>query len=102
MRCALALAFVPGVAALPGTAEAAVTTFDVTPWAFPAGRTASVQLAVDQPGAVDVAVVDHAGATVRHLAQGLFVAGGEELHWDGRDDAGAALPDGAYLVVASQ
>jgi hypothetical protein len=47
---------------------------------------------------IDLTIYDAAGRRVRGLAQGRYEAGGHELIWDGRDDAGAAVPSGVYLV----
>lgn len=48
---------------------------------------------------VTVEVVDGAGSTVRTVAEDeAFPEGSATLGWDGRDDAGAAVPDGEYRV----
>lgn len=46
----------------------------------------------------DVRVCDIAGRSVRRLAHGVLAAGEHDLVWDGRDDAGRAIPAGMYLV----
>jgi hypothetical protein len=48
---------------------------------------------------VTVTVVDSDGEVVRELASALRrPAGPAALAWDGRDDAGSIVPDGAYTV----
>lgn len=42
-------------------------------------------------------VYDLNGRPVRHLLKATVAAGWTELTWDGRDDAGRALPAGAYF-----
>jgi len=42
---------------------------------------------------------DVLGRRVRHLAVGTLPAGDHAVRWDGRDDAGAALPGGLYLAI---
>lgn len=51
-----------------------------------------------QSDQVDLSVVDLSGRIVRTLASGLQSAGRHELTWDGRSDAGQAMPAGAYFV----
>ena len=51
------------------------------------------------PGAERLLVCDLLGRTVRHLQDGSFASGSREVAWDGRDDRGARLPTGVYLVV---
>ena len=47
---------------------------------------------------VTVDLYDTAGRRVRRLWDGPLAAGRHRLTWDGRDDAGAALASGLYLV----
>ena len=44
-------------------------------------------------------VCDLLGRTVRHLQSGSFAPGSRDVPWDGRDDRGARLAAGVYLVV---
>ena len=49
--------------------------------------------------AVDIRVHDVAGRCVRSLAgQRMFAAGANSLRWDGRDDTGAPVRPGVYLI----
>jgi flagellar basal-body rod modification protein FlgD len=50
---------------------------------------------------VVVTIRDASGATVRTLTQGQTAAGNVSLTWDGRNNAGAALPSGTYTVAVS-
>lgn len=49
-------------------------------------------------GEVTLRVMDVRGRVVRTLQAGVQSAGSKELTWDGRDDAGRALPSGTYLA----
>lgn len=51
---------------------------------------------------LSVFVVDEGGARVRTLLRGSERAGPVELRWDGTDDEGEPLPDGAYRVVVQR
>ncbi len=52
------------------------------------------------PATLDVSVLTVAGASVRHLS--IAAAGGTgRFTWDGRDDSGATVPDGTYLLRAT-
>ena len=46
---------------------------------------------------VELTVFDPQGRLVRTLIDGLVPAGDTSVTWDGRDDAGQALPSGVYL-----
>jgi agmatine deiminase len=46
---------------------------------------------------VELAVYDMQGKQVRSLIDGLVPAGATSVEWDGKDDAGEALPSGVYL-----
>jgi len=49
-------------------------------------------------GAIAVEIHDVAGRCVRRLLSGVYPAGEHSFRWDGRDDAGRALPGGVYLA----
>ena len=49
------------------------------------------------PAAVQLTIHDASGALVRRLLGGAQAAGPHAVAWDGRDDAGAALPSGKYF-----
>jgi flagellar basal-body rod modification protein FlgD len=48
---------------------------------------------------VVVAISDASGTTVRTLTQGQTAAGAASLVWDGKNDAGTALPSGTYTFA---
>lgn len=50
---------------------------------------------------LDVRILDAAGTLVRRLSLADVPAGVATLRWDGLDDAGQVVPDGAYRVAAS-
>ena len=47
---------------------------------------------------VTVSILDGSGKAVRQMEMGATPAGVMSLSWDGLDDSGNALPDGAYSV----
>lgn len=80
---------------------------------LPAGRTriaaapnpafgpVSLSFALATAAEVDLAVYDAAGRRVRALlANEPLAAGAHTLHWDGRDEAGRAVPPGLYFAAA--
>ena len=50
--------------------------------------------------ALSIEILDENGETVRHMS-GPSSSGRHEVVWDGKDDAGADLPDGSYQFVVS-
>jgi len=57
-----------------------------------------VKYQLPKQGVVDLQVYDAAGRLVRTLTQGQTSAGYYFLKWDGKDEAGRALPGGVYFV----
>ena len=68
----------------------------LTPNPTRAGCNLSYSLA--REGRVTLVAFDALGRAVRHLADGTQQAGPHQLVWDLRDDGGAVLPPGLYLV----
>lgn len=60
--------------------------------------TASVSFTVSAPGAVTLRVLDSAQREVRLIDSKPFNTWKQAIKWDGRDSAGAALPDGEYSL----
>jgi len=60
-----------------------------------------VRFTTPKSGAVSVAAYDLRGRMVRRLVDGALAAGVHAVEWDGRDDAGHALPSGTYLLRLS-
>jgi glucose/arabinose dehydrogenase len=60
----------------------------------------AVRLAWELPASapVELAIHDAAGRRVRTLERGARAAGAHATTWDGRDDAGRAMPPGVYLA----
>ena len=50
---------------------------------------------------VTVGITDASGKKIRSMTLGPKAGGALEFEWDGRDDAGVALPDGSYRFAAS-
>jgi hypothetical protein len=61
----------------------------------------SIRLAVDtdKTQTVMVTVLSPAGGLVRHLYQGLWVAGNHFVDWNGKDDLGRTVSPGNYTIV---
>ncbi len=84
---------VPGVSA-PLLAERTVPN--------PFRDAATIRLVVDRPGvSIAVDVFDMNGRHVRALSARSQSAGRQELHWNGRDQAGELVPSGVYVYRAS-
>jgi hypothetical protein len=58
----------------------------------------TVFLEIPRSGSVRVEIFDLAGRRVRTLANGFYEAGGHELVWRGRNDAGGDVSSGVYFV----
>lgn len=62
-------------------------------------ETARLRFRLREPKRLDVTVADADGERVRVLESGVrHPVGRVRLRWDGRDDAGQVVPDGAYRV----
>lgn len=96
-----AFTFVPAETAVvdvprdPG-AGAAALALHARPNPF-LGRTA-IAWSLPADADVDLAVFDVAGRRVRTLARGVRTAGRHEAGWDGRDESGARVAPGVYLI----
>lgn len=65
----------------------------------PFNPSTELRFVLAEPAVVTLAIHDLAGRRLRLLLDGESRAAGEQrLTWDGRDDAGEALPSGVYLV----
>lgn len=63
-----------------------------------AESTAAILLQFHRADTISVTVLNSTGHTVRVLASSRNARGRIILHWDGRDDSGALVPDGTYSV----
>jgi hypothetical protein len=57
----------------------------------------TIRYAVPRPGRVSLTVFDVSGAVVRTITDGWREPGVYDETWDGRDNAGVALPSGVYF-----
>jgi hypothetical protein len=74
----------------------------LTAWPNPFNPSTTVRFDLVAGGAVDLRVLDVRGRLVRTLAAGaVYAQGRHTLLWDGRDDAGAAVASGVYVVELS-
>jgi hypothetical protein len=70
------------------------------PWPNPARASAQWSYALAAAGIVELVAFDIAGRRVRGIAGGLHAAGQGAIAWDLRDEAGARVAPGVYLVRA--
>jgi flagellar hook assembly protein FlgD len=71
----------------------------------PAHAGSNLRLSLPSAGPARLGIYALDGSLVRTLVNGVRPAGQQTLVWDGRDDAGRALPSGVYfyrLNVAGQ
>lgn len=87
----------PGVLSAPRPGDAAVSLEAARPSPFSDRTVLGFTLA--RAASATLAVYDVGGRRVRTLARGPLPAGTHRLSWDGRDDRGAAVAPGAYLVL---
>src|SRR5690606_37491442 len=64
----------------------------------PMVRLTEISYRTEESGPVRVEIFDTSGRKVRSLWDGQQTAGGHILSWDGRDQAGAEVPEGMYFV----
>lgn len=81
-----------GPAALPGALSLRGA------WPNPFNPSTTIAYDLDLPQAVTLTVHDAGGRLVRRLVDDVRAAGPHATVWDGRDDAGRALPSGVYLA----
>ncbi len=63
----------------------------------PFNPSTEIRFVLPEPARVELAIFGVSGRWLRTLAAGELGAGEHAATWDGRDDAGAALPAGVYL-----
>lgn len=92
------LSMYPGASPVPETPAVPVATclVDASPNPFNPQVTIAFDLAA--PARARLAVFDLHGALVRVLVDADLAVGRQSVRWDGRDDAGRALPSGAYFA----
>ncbi len=82
--------------AVPEGISRAVVRLDPSPFA---GEQLRLRWTRAEAGRVSARVYDLEGRQVASLGKDLPIEGGElELHWDGRDNHGRAVPGGIYLI----
>ncbi len=57
-----------------------------------------IPVSLDRGTDLSLRIVDAQGRVLRNLHEGQLPAGAHEFQWDGRDEAGATLASGVYLV----
>ena len=83
-----------------GPAElAGVSLEPPTPSPFRPGAAAmSLRYSLPAEGPVRISVIDVGGRRIARLFDGVQSAGPHTLGWDGRDESGATLRSGVYLI----
>ena len=71
-----------------------------SPWPNPARDLVRFAWVLPIPAELSLQIFDLSGRRVRALLDGPHEAGRGELTWDLRDERGASLPGGIYLVRA--
>jgi hypothetical protein len=94
--------------ALSGALSAGEVAFTAKPTATKDGGKVKIAFAVSAPTDVEVAVLDAAGKTVRHLAAGVLGPNApepfkkdvlvQEIVWDGKDDNGNPAAGGPFKI----
>lgn len=57
---------------------------------------------MENGGSIHIDVYNVAGLEMRHLVAQSMIAGAYTIYWDGRDDTGAPMASGLYLVVMTE
>ncbi len=57
-----------------------------------------IPMTLARDGFVTLEIFDAAGRRIRTLHQGRLAAGRHDVHWNGRDSGGSAVPSGVYLA----
>jgi len=68
------------------------------PWPNPLAGSGTLSFALPQAGPVTIDAFDASGRRVARVLEGEAAAGPSTVTWDGRDDAGRALPRGLYFL----
>jgi hypothetical protein len=84
--------------ATAGVLDPATTTAHLSASPNPTTGATRIAYALDQPGLVDIRIVDVNGRLVRGLLAADRPAGASILDWDGRADDGAPAAAGLYFV----
>lgn len=90
----------PGVAVGDGPTPSGGTRLGAA-YPNPAAGGTTMDLKLARSGPATLAIFDLGGRCVRRLLEGDLAAGSRQVRWDGRDDRGANLPAGLYLVRLS-
>ncbi len=68
------------------------------PYPNPFSDFTQLSFTLEQSAQIDMVVVDLQGRVVRNLASGNFSQGNHMQRWNGRDNAGAKVASGLYLI----
>jgi hypothetical protein len=88
----------PGALAVPTDHSGTIAFVIREPRPNPARGNIVVPFELGQPGVVRLRVYDLFGRNVRELANSARPAGTQRIVWDARDDRGASVRPGVYLV----
>jgi hypothetical protein len=82
----------------PVSVDAPAAAAKLAAWPNPFNPRTRIVFELEKRGTAKLAIYDSAGRHVHELYPGTVLDAGEhEIVWDGRDDAGRALPSGVYL-----
>ena len=90
----------PSTVGVPGTGGVAARLSFVSIAPNPSRGAVALALAGPEGATVDVAIHDVRGRLVARLPAAKLAGGQAAIRWDGRDQAGRAVPAGVYLVRA--
>ncbi|REE05510.1 putative secreted protein (Por secretion system target) [Marinoscillum furvescens DSM 4134] len=81
---------------VPLNAQTRGTAFGVYP--NPLASAATISFELDYASPVNVVVYNMSGQAVKHLLNDKMTKGRHEITWDGSNNYGASLPNGAYII----
>jgi flagellar hook assembly protein FlgD len=58
----------------------------------------TIRFSIFESAATNISVYSLLGQKIRQISYNYFSAGDHQLTWDGRNDAGAPVPDGIYFI----
>ncbi len=91
---------VTGTSVEEGTGNVRPEKFRLDPnYPNPFNPSTEFQYAIAQPSLVRIKVHNTAGQLIRILENNILEAGNYRAHWDGRNQAGAEMPSGMYLIT---
>jgi hypothetical protein len=88
----------PGIPAGPGLAAGSLSAVLLGSCPNPTRDSAAIEYELRSEGLVRLDVFHAGGTRIRVLVDGVVAAGRHRATWDGKDDAGSAVPAGVYFL----